>query len=98
MRIRIAVTLGGFLLAGGLITGGAAFADQSQPTSAKPAPTAAPAPGDPTVTSARPAPGEPQVTRKPAQAPAPAPGKPRVPKAVPAGPVGDLHLPAITAA
>ncbi|MFD8493842.1 hypothetical protein [Amycolatopsis sp. NPDC059657] len=94
MRIRIAVALGGFLLAGGLITGGAAFADQPSTSTTKPAPTAAP--GEPTRTTTKPAPAEPTRATRPEVVPAP--GKPRVPKAVPAGPTGDLHLPAITAA
>lgn len=95
MRIRIALTLGALVLAGGALTGGIALASQPAPT----APTATTKPtAEPTVTTKPPAPSatRPQPTDR--RAPAPAsilPGTPRVPKAVPAGPVGDLHLPAI---
>ena len=98
MRIRIALTLGALVLAGGALTGGIALASQSAP----PAPTAttkptAPPTAEPTVTS-KPLPS---ATTRPGATLAPQPAtvypgpKQRVPKAVPAGPVGDLHLPAI---
>ncbi|GAB3138278.1 hypothetical protein GCM10027258_15130 [Amycolatopsis stemonae] len=94
MRIRIALSLGALVLAGGALTGGIALASEAQP----PAPT-----------TARPTPTEPPsaipTTSRPAQAPAAVPAPrattkapsrtPRVPVAVPAGPTGDLHLPAV---
>ncbi|MEQ0561657.1 hypothetical protein ABJI51_21440 [Amycolatopsis sp. NEAU-NG30] len=94
MRIRIALTLGALVLAGGALTGGIALASEAQPA-------------PPTVTTVRPA--EPTATtvrpdqRPPVAAPAPrdttraprAVQAPRVPRAVPAGPTGDLHLPAV---
>ncbi|SFW49297.1 hypothetical protein [Amycolatopsis australiensis] len=95
MRIRIALTLGALVLAGGALTGGIALASEAQPpapsaTTSRPSePTVAPAPGR---TTQRPAPSAtpaPRETTRPAQA------APRVPRAVPAGPTGDLHLPAI---
>jgi len=96
LRIRIALTLGALVLAGGALTGGIALADQAPtaPTTARPSePTVAPAP----VPSQRPATSRapiavPQATTAPGARPAP--GR-RVPIAVPAGPTGDLHLPAI---
>ncbi|WP_328613467.1 hypothetical protein OHS18_32895 [Amycolatopsis sp. NBC_00355] len=97
MRIRIALSLGALVLAGGALTGGIAMAAPSptappQATTTRPAepPTQAPAPA--------------QTTRKPVSAPSAVPATsktpraeqaPRVPRAVPAGPTGDLHLPAI---
>jgi hypothetical protein len=102
LRIRVALTLGAFLIAGGAFTGTAL------------ASTAAPAPA-PTVTSA-PAPTQMKPTdprqvltekmradaKAKADAAAPRATRPaaapvRVPRAIPAGPTGDLHLPAITA-
>ncbi|WP_329052855.1 hypothetical protein OG738_09220 [Amycolatopsis sp. NBC_01488] len=88
MRIRIALSLGALVLAGGALTGGIALADQapSAPTTARPT---APVP----ATSLTPAP-----TRAPIAVPAPratTKAPQRVPRAVPAGPTGDLHLPAI---
>ncbi|MBE1499259.1 hypothetical protein H4696_006359 [Amycolatopsis lexingtonensis] len=97
MRIRIALTLGALVLAGGALSGGVALAAQAQPappTSVRPTqapsdvPTATRAPQPP---SAVPAPRE--TTRAPRTGPAP-----RVPRAVPAGPTGDLHLPAVEVA
>jgi hypothetical protein len=95
LRIRIALSLGALVLAGGALTGGIALASEAQP----PAPSATTRPTEPP--SAMPA-----TSRKPAEAPtaAPAPreatkaprtGPQRVPRAVPAGPTGDLHLPAV---
>ncbi|WP_370970190.1 hypothetical protein [Amycolatopsis sp. cg9] len=96
MRIRIALTLGALVLAGGALSGGIALASDAQP----PAPSATTRPNEPTVApappttrrteppSAVPAPRETTRAARPAQAP-------RVPRAVPAGPTGDLHLPAI---
>lgn len=96
MRIRIALSLGALVLAGGALTGGIALADQSPsgpPTTARPVPTDAPSAVPATTTR----PGQPPIavpraTQKPAATPVPAH---RVPVAVPAGPTGDLHLPAI---
>jgi hypothetical protein len=97
LRIRIALTLGALVLAGGALTGGIALASQPAPTapSAQPTETTRPAPPQ----STRPGPSAtvapvPATSRaaKPAQV---LPGAPRVPRAVPAGPTGDLHLPAI---
>ncbi|MFJ8912061.1 hypothetical protein [Amycolatopsis sp. NPDC102389] len=98
LRTRIALSLGALLLAGGaaFATTSLASADQSAPS---PTVTQAPQPPTAAPTSTRPA--EPprattapprDVTKKPGVA---APGEHRVPKAVPAGPTGDLHLPAI---
>lgn len=96
MRIRIALSLGALVLAGGALTGGIALASEAQPpapsaTTARPTapPSAVPAtsrkPQAPTVEPA------PRVSTKPATGP----DRRRVPVAVPAGPTGDLHLPAI---
>ncbi|MBB5854529.1 hypothetical protein HDA45_004616 [Amycolatopsis umgeniensis] len=95
MRTRIALSLGALLLAGGaaFATTSLASADQSAPS-----PTATQAPA-PAPTTAKPA----EPTRATTAAPQPAqktpavekPGQHRVPKAVPAGPTGDLNLPAI---
>ncbi|MBE1581266.1 hypothetical protein H4W30_008347 [Amycolatopsis roodepoortensis] len=99
MRTRIALSLGALLLAGGaaFATTSLASADQSAPsptaTQAPQPPTKAPtaAPGEPTrATTAPPAPVPPKTTAAVVK-----PGEHRVPKAVPAGPTGDLHLPAI---
>ncbi|GAB3706272.1 hypothetical protein GCM10027598_08340 [Amycolatopsis oliviviridis] len=98
LRTRIALTLGALLLAGGaaFATTSLASADQSAPSS-----TVTPAPQPPAKTPTTERPAEPprattapprEVPRTPAVA---APGEHRVPKAVPAGPTGDLHLPAI---
>ena len=96
MRIRIALTLGALVLAGGALTGGIALASEAQ------APTQTTRPNEPTV-----APAPPRATTSrpavPTAAPAPrdttrpdrAGQIPRVPRAVPAGPTGDLHLPAV---
>jgi hypothetical protein len=96
LRIRIALSLGALVLAGGALTGGIALASEAQP----PAPTSARPTEPPTVaptetTSKRPAPpsAAPRATKVPA-APR-AEQAPRVPRAVPAGPTGDLRLPAI---
>ncbi|WP_410638105.1 hypothetical protein [Amycolatopsis sp. lyj-346] len=98
MRIRIALTLGALVLAGGALTGGIALASEAQPPAptqtqeTRPgAPTVAPAPDRttrPTVPAAQPAPRD---SSRPART-GPAP---RVPRAVPAGPTGDLNLPAV---
>ncbi|WP_344861946.1 hypothetical protein [Amycolatopsis ultiminotia] len=106
MRIRFALGIGALLLAGGAVTGGAvafaapdappttqapAGAPAQSPTDAPPAPsrTGTPPAQAPTdAPSARPSePGR--------QAPAPRSNGNRVPSAVPAGPTGDLHLPAV---
>ncbi|MGY6656682.1 hypothetical protein ACXIZN_31400 [Amycolatopsis sp. TRM77291] len=94
LRTRIALSLGALLLAGGaaFATTSLASADQSAPSpTATQAPTAAP--GEPTRATTAPARPEPapQTTRPGVVKP----GEHRVPKAVPAGPTGDLHLPAI---
>jgi hypothetical protein len=105
VRIRVALTLGAFLIAGGAFTGtamaGAAEAPaQPSATTAPPAePTLAtsPTPGQlPSRPEAVPATSTPPVTRLPASV-APSAIPQRVPRAIPAGPTGDLHLPAITA-
>ncbi|OXM71617.1 hypothetical protein [Amycolatopsis vastitatis] len=93
MRIRIALTLGALVLAGGALTGGIALASEAQ----APVPTTQETrPNEPTVatprpTSSRPVDQAPRTTTRPA----PAKQAPRVPRAVPAGPTGDLHLPAV---
>ena len=99
MRIRIALTLGALVLAGGALTGGIALASEAQaPNAPTTAPTQATRPGEPTVapnvpTSSRPAPSAMPAPRETTK---PRPGQaPRVPRAVPAGPTGDLHLPAV---
>ena len=96
MRIRIALSLGALVLAGGALTGGIALASEAQP----PAPSA-------TTRPTQPPSAMPTDTRKPAEAPTAMPAPPReatkapstrpqrVPRAVPAGPTGDLHLPAV---
>ncbi|MGK4593614.1 hypothetical protein [Amycolatopsis sp. w19] len=98
LRTRIALTLGALLLAGGaaFATTSLASADQSAPS---PTATQAPQPPAKEPTTTRPA-EPPRATTAPPrslpQTPAvAAPGEHRVPKAVPAGPTGDLHLPAI---
>jgi hypothetical protein len=99
LRIRIALTLGALVLAGGALTGGIAVASQSQPTSTTTArPTDQPTTAPTEITTLRPtppptaipAPREIQTTK-----PAARPQRIPVPVAVPAGPTGDLHLPAI---
>jgi hypothetical protein len=95
LRIRIALTLGALVLAGGALTGGIALASDAQAPATT---TQQTRPGEPTVApvpdksrppvSAAPAPRE--TTRPARTGPAP-----RVPRAVPAGPTGDLHLPAV---
>ncbi|MEU5257386.1 hypothetical protein [Amycolatopsis sp. NPDC021455] len=97
MRIRIALTLGALVLAGGALTGGIALADQAPAaptqTTVRPTdpPTVVPAPATsrtrPQVPTNVPVPRE---TQKPRTGQAP-----RVPRAVPAGPTGDLNLPAV---
>jgi uncharacterized membrane protein len=96
LRIRIALSLGALVLAGGALTGGIALASEAQP----PAPSA-------TTRPTQPPSAMPTDTRKPAEAPSAVPAPPReatkapstrpqrVPRAVPAGPTGDLHLPAV---
>ncbi|MBE8523361.1 hypothetical protein ILP97_38730 [Amycolatopsis sp. H6(2020)] len=96
MRIRIALTLGALVLAGGALTGGIALASEAQAPAA-PSPTQATRPG-PTVgtppVSTRP--GLPTAMPAPRETTMPRTGQaPRVPRAVPAGPTGDLHLPAV---
>ncbi|MGW3966348.1 hypothetical protein ACWED2_41470 [Amycolatopsis sp. NPDC005003] len=98
MRIRIALTLGALVLAGGALTGGIALASEAQAPAAPT--TQVTRPGEPTVA---PAPATRTRSQAPSAVPAPrearpvpATGKaPRVPRAVPAGPTGDLHLPAV---
>jgi hypothetical protein len=93
LRIRIALTLGTFLLAGCAIAGTALADTSSSPTTSAPG-TAAPA--QPTTSATNPASARPRAGgRRP---PSFVPGRPApaVPKAIPAGPTGDLHLPAIT--
>jgi hypothetical protein len=101
LRIRIALSLGAFLLAGGALMGTAmATAAPAQVPPPPSASTPAQAPPPLAPTTARPAPTTAPATRKPEVAPAQekAPGAVRVPRAIPAGPTGDLHLPAITEA
>ena len=99
MRIRIALTLGALVLAGGALTGGIALASEAQAPAAPT--TQATRPGEPTVA---PAPASTRPTRPAPATAVPAPREttmprtgpvPRVPRAVPAGPTGDLHLPAV---
>jgi hypothetical protein len=97
LRIRIALTLGTFVLAGCAIVGTALADTSSSPTIPAPA-TTAPVPPSQRVlptTTTRPAPEPP---RAPAVTPSRGPGRsaPVVPRAIPAGPTGDLHLPTIT--
>lgn len=104
LRIRIALSLGALLLAGGAVMGTALASAAEQPPApptAQPTPAPAPPMAEPTrAPSARPAPPGEATT---APQPDGRPGKPliegkrpgRVPTAIPAGPVGDLHLPAI---
>ncbi|WP_033263346.1 hypothetical protein [Amycolatopsis vancoresmycina] len=101
MRIRIALTLGALVLAGGALTGGIALASDAQAPAA-PTQTQATRPGEPTVapapaTRTRPQPQDaPSAVPATSRAPIAVPGRPqRVPRAVPAGPTGDLHLPAV---
>lgn len=98
IRVRVALTLGAFLIAGGALAGTAAAAP-STPPSATPAPSTAAT--VPQVRPAAPLPDQEAAKRKADAAAkagvAPRSGKVRVPTAIPAGPVGDLHLPAITA-
>jgi hypothetical protein len=96
LRIRIALSLGALVLAGGALTGGIAMASQSQPTAPPQAttrPTEPPSAAPPQATTRKPvsAPSAIPATTKPPRAEQ----APRVPRAVPAGPTGDLHLPAI---
>lgn len=101
LRTRIALTLGALLLAGGaaFATTSLASADQSAPS---PTATQAPQPPIKAPTTTRPA-EPPRATESARPEPAPPttrpgvvkPGEHRVPKAVPAGPTGDLRLPAI---
>ncbi|MFF1612690.1 hypothetical protein ACFVYA_33355 [Amycolatopsis sp. NPDC058278] len=100
MRIRIALTLGALVLAGGALTGGIALASEAQaPTPATT--TQVTRPGEPTLapapTSSRPRPLAPSAVPVPRETTRPARTgpAPRVPRAVPAGPTGDLHLPAV---
>ncbi|MCR6485533.1 hypothetical protein M8542_22155 [Amycolatopsis sp. OK19-0408] len=98
MRIRIALSLGALVLAGGALTGGIALASEAQPpapTTVRPtqAPTEPPS-AIPTTSRATKAPtAVPAPPREATKAPSARPQ--RVPRAVPAGPTGDLHLPAI---
>jgi hypothetical protein len=92
LRIRVVLSLGALLLAGGALTGGAVAMAQdapaASPTTTAPAPTAVTVKPAPSATT-RPAP--PIMTTRPGRAAV------RVPTAVPAGPTGDLALPAIVA-
>ncbi|WIY04044.1 hypothetical protein QRX60_09410 [Amycolatopsis mongoliensis] len=95
MRIRIALSLGALVLAGGALTGGVALASDAQPS----APTATTRPTEPPsaipTTSRRPTKAPTAVPAPPREATRAPAAVPRVPRAVPAGPTGDLHLPAI---
>jgi hypothetical protein len=96
LRIRIALSLGAFLLAGGALMGTAiatAAPAQVQP----PVATSTTAPVPATSQAPEPTMATPPATRT-TTTEAPAPGTARVPRAIPAGPTGDLHLPAITEA
>ncbi|WET80040.1 hypothetical protein P3102_01935 [Amycolatopsis sp. QT-25] len=98
LRTRIALSLGALLLAGGaaFATTSLASADQSAPS-----PTASQTPAKaPTVAPAEPtrgttAPSGPEAAPTKANGTVVEPGEHRVPKAVPAGPTGDLNLPAV---
>jgi len=97
LRIRIALTLGALVLAGGALTGGIALASEAQAPAA-PTQTQATRPGEPTVAPAPVStrPGLPSAMPAPRETTKPRTGQvPRVPRAVPAGPTGDLHLPAV---
>ncbi|AFO73882.1 hypothetical protein AMES_0346 [Amycolatopsis mediterranei S699] len=100
MRIRIALTLGALVLAGGALTGGIALASEAQAPAA-PTQTQSTRPGEPTVApvpaTSRPRPQAPSAVPVPRETTRPARTgpAPRVPRAVPAGPTGDLHLPAV---
>ncbi|WP_410607182.1 hypothetical protein [Amycolatopsis sp. lyj-109] len=97
MRIRIALTLGALVLAGGALTSGIALASEAQAPAA-PTTTQATRPGEPTVAPAPDStrPGRPSAMPAPRDTTKPRTGQvPRVPRAVPAGPTGDLHLPAV---
>ena len=97
MRIRIALTLGALVLAGGALTGGIALASEAQAPAA-PSTTQVTRPGEPTVAPAPDStrPGRPSAMPAPRDTTKPRTGPaPRVPRAVPAGPTGDLHLPAV---
>jgi len=95
LRIRIALSLGALVLAGGALTGGIALASEAP----QPAPSATTRPTEPpsavpTTSRATKAPtAVPAPPREATKAPSTRPQ--RVPRAVPAGPTGDLHLPAI---
>ncbi|MEV4051514.1 hypothetical protein AB0J55_10025 [Amycolatopsis sp. NPDC049688] len=98
MRIRIALTLGALVLAGGALTGGIALASEAQAPAAPT--TQVTRPGEPTVAPApvttRTRPQPPIAVPVPRETTNPRTGAaPRVPRAVPAGPTGDLHLPAV---
>jgi len=99
LRTRIALTLGALLLAGGaaFATTSLASADQSAPS---PTATQAPSAVPPTTRPAEPprattAPPRPEPAPRTTRPAVSKPGEHRVPKAVPAGPTGDLHLPAV---
>lgn len=99
MRIRIALTLGALVLAGGALTGGIALASEAQ-APAQPTQTQVTRPGEPTVApvpaTSRTRPQPPVAVPVPRETTKPRTGVvPRVPRAVPAGPTGDLHLPAV---
>ncbi|HET6285953.1 MAG TPA: hypothetical protein VFG15_04260 [Amycolatopsis sp.] len=98
LRTRIALSLGALLLAGGaaFATTSLASADQSAPsptTSQPPAKAPTVAPAEPTRATT--APSGPEAAPTKANGTVVKPGEHRVPKAVPAGPTGDLNLPAV---
>nr|WP_037319185.1 hypothetical protein [Amycolatopsis orientalis] len=100
LRTRIALSVGALLLAAGAaLTGTSLAAADQAPTTTQPAPappTAKPT-GNPTA-APMPTTAPPRAEPTPGQKTRPAvekPGEHRVPKAVPAGPTGDLNLPAV---
>ena len=100
MRIRIALTLGALVLAGGALTGGIALASDAQ-APAVPVPTQVTTRPNVPTESRPPLPTDARTLGQAAQAPrtTPRPDRagraPVVPRAIPAGPTGDLNLPAV---
>ncbi|MGW4483957.1 hypothetical protein ACWEOE_08960 [Amycolatopsis sp. NPDC004368] len=94
MRIRFAVGVGALLLAGGALTGGAVAFARPAPPSSQPTRVTPPAQAPSSAPTERPGTPPTAVPTRVAP-PVKAPGAVRVPTAIPAGPTGDLNLPAI---